>query len=119
MSENRVVITGGNQSGAVFGAGTVQQVNNGSTGAAITLEDLRAVLTAHADAIVARGGDPEIRAEIRKGVDETAAELAKPKPDGRIVKARWTGVLALIGGLIAANADAAQIWQFILEHFGK
>lgn len=116
MSDKRIVIKGGNLTGANFGIGEVTQIT--TAGIPVGLDVLRAAVAEHAEAIVARGETPELRAEIQRGVDATRAELAKAQPDGRIVKARWGAVLTLIGGLIAANADAAQIWQFIAEHFG-
>jgi hypothetical protein len=118
-TENHITISGGDQRGAVIGNVRATQHNHGARPGErdAALEALRALLADSAPRIVALGRTPAERSEIERTLTDTRHELAAPKPQGPAVRGRWAGVLAILGAALAANADVAQITQFVMSLF--
>jgi hypothetical protein len=115
-SDRRITISGGNQTGANIGIGTVTQHNLGAA-PAVSLDALRTALDDSGPRIVALGRTPAERAALEHEVAATRRELAAEQPRGEAVRFRWDAVLGILGTALAMNADVAQITQFVIDLF--
>jgi hypothetical protein len=113
----RINITGGTFQGSAIGIGHVEQ-HGAAFGSDERIADLRTMIAAARDDIIADGANDEERADLRHEVRKIERELAAEKPDGSAVQTRWKSVLAVLDGALAAGSKIAGITELVHQVFG-